>query len=86
MDKIEKSTKRRGYTLKEAMNRYVDRSVSDVPKKDKTFLDDKLNKAPRNVHPGQHFLHQAPPENLEPYKMPGTSNQKPKAYKMRGFI
>jgi hypothetical protein len=95
MDKIEKSTKKRGYTLREALNRYTDKSVSDVPKKEKTFLDEKLGKTPKNVSPAQHYLyggsHWNDPSNRGVFgpgtkdRMPGADNQKQKSYKMRGF-
>jgi hypothetical protein len=96
MDKITKITKKRGYTIRESLNRYTDKSVSDVPKKGRTFLDAKLNELPNNASPAQHYLfggaHWNSSINRGSFgpgtkdKMPGVDNNKPKGYKMRGFI
>jgi hypothetical protein len=71
-----------------------DRLYSDVPRKNRTFLDAKLNELPRDVSPAQHNWHGGrhwnTPENRRGFgpgtkdKMPGADNRKPKSYKLRG--
>jgi len=88
MDKITKTTKQRGYTIRERLNRYADKSVSDSRNKGDS-LDVPLNKAPKDVSPAMHFLHRSD-HYSDPFvkkdPMPGVLNNKPKSYKMRGVI